>query len=207
MVIRANVAVAAQIVRDRVAKQGLALAVVRNPVPASFLITRAAPGALNYAVRLGRILLRNLRVGIDAILAAVAGYTGGHTIARGRVMSTVLRENRGFTLGSIVIGTPDAGKLTIAVCNEYMIALSHGVPLAAFPDLITVFDCTTGLPLASSEVAVGRPVAVLVVPRRHLLLGATMRDLTLLRPIEALLGVRFPRSRSVLRTPDPAPGQ
>ncbi len=80
----------------------------------------------------------------------------------------------------------------LPVCNEFMLAVLQGSVLAAFPDLITVFDKKSALPLSSTQVRSGGPVTIFAVPARRLRLSSPMADRTLLRPIERLLNIKFP---------------
>jgi DUF917 family protein len=191
LAVRANVGTAARIVRDRAARTGIALAVVRNPVSAAFVRDHAAVGSLAYAHRIGHELLAQLPVGSTAVLTELARLMGGRVLASGHIASVKLAERQGFTVGRIVIKCVDGSLLDILVCNEFMAALAEGQPIMAFPDLIALFDRRTGLPLASTEAHTDQSVAVFAVPRDRLILGSTMRDLALLRGIEDLLEVRF----------------
>jgi DUF917 family protein len=123
------------------------------------------------------------------VLEALARQMGGRVLCSGVVAEVRLDSKSGFTLGEVCIKGDRGGVLRLPTCNEFMAAVAQGRPLAVFPDLITVFDRETGLPLASTEVRVRQPVAVFAVPRRKLLLGSPMRDARLLKPIEEKLGM------------------
>jgi len=76
--------------------------------------------------------------------------------------------------------------------------------LATFPDLITIFDFESSLPLASPQVKPGMRVAVLGVPRSRLKLGSMMKDRSLLTPIERRLNVPLTGSgMTISGPPDP----
>lgn len=102
---------------------------------------------------------------------------------------------QGFTLGVITIARRAGGPLSLPVCNEFMAVHERGRLLAAFPDVIAMFDRATKLPLVTGEVKSGQEVALVVVPGSRLVLGSTMRDYALLRPIERLLNFRFRGSK------------
>jgi DUF917 family protein len=189
--IRANVIKAARIVRDRAAQGGIALAVVRNPLPAAVIRDHAAVGGLAFAQRVGRVLLASLSEGSSAVLTALARMMGGRVLANGYVTSAALSDRMGFTIGQITVICSDASAVHIAVCNEFMAVLDDGKPVVAFPDLIALIDRDTGLPLDSAQVKVNRSIAIFTVPRHRLLLGSGMRDPHLLRQIEKLLGIRL----------------
>jgi DUF917 family protein len=187
MAIRSNVATAARLVRQTAARSG-ALAVARNPLPADWVRRHAAVGGLARAAEVGRTLLQALPAGPAAVLDALTRRMGGRILTSGTVAEVRLRPSSGFTLGEIRIADGRGGALRLPTCNEFMAAIVQGRPLAAFPDLITLFDLDTGLPLASSEVRSRQPVAVFAVAKERLLLGSPMRDARLLRPIEKRLG-------------------
>jgi DUF917 family protein len=194
LAVRADVAGAGRFFRESAARSG-ALAVVRNALPATWVKKHAAVGALSYAARVGRVLLGALSAGPTAVLRALAAAMGGRVIGRGVVSEVVLAPTSGFTMGEIKIADDRDGGITLPTCNEFMSAIVHGQTAAAFPDLITVFDGETGLPLASSEVRARQPVAVFAVARQRLLLGSPMRDARLLAPIEEHLGVNLKVSK------------
>jgi uncharacterized protein len=187
--IRTNVSKAVRMVRDRAAQGRIALAVIRNPVHAAFVRKHAAVGGLEFAHRIGCELLARLRRGGTAALAALATLMGGQVLANGVIVSASLSEQQGFTIGSVTIELANGPTLEIPVCNEYMAVLDDGIPVVGIPDLIALSDRDTGLPLASTEIKADRPVTIFTVPRRHLLLRSTIRDLSLLRQIEKLVGI------------------
>jgi DUF917 family protein len=193
---RANVATAGRIVRERVAQTGVALAVVRNPVPAAYVRRHAAIGGLAYALRVGRTLLARLPEGCGAVLADLATLMRGRVLGHGRVARADLAELQGFTVGRIEVERAGGEALELLVCNELMAVLERDRRLAAFPDLITLFDQRSGLPLGSAEARAGQAVSVFVVPGEWLLLSSTMRDADLLQEIEDILGVPLSRQRA-----------
>jgi DUF917 family protein len=118
---------------------------------------------------------------------------GGRVLAEGVIVKRRLSERRGFTIGVVQIRCHDGTRLTVPVCNEFMAVLHDAQPVVSFPDLVALFDLSSGLPLASSDAEVNRPVAVFVVPRDKLILGRTMLDRSLLTQVERLVGLRFVR--------------
>jgi DUF917 family protein len=194
LALRTNVVRAARMIRAASASTGVPLAVARNPAPVWYVRRHAALGGLAAARSLGRVLLNNLGDGTAAVLESVARASRGAVAAQGRVRSAEVSERSGFTIGRIVIDGDDSSQLLVPVCNEYMMLIKNETQLAAFPDLITIFDFQSSLPLSSAEVSAGRRVAILIVPQKKLTLGSTMRDRGLLRPLEELLAIRFPSS-------------
>ena len=195
--ITANVMRASRIVRQTAAELKMPLAVIRNPLPAGYVRRHAAVGGLVYAGNVGKVFLKNRKREPGQMLQALSGFTGGKTIGSGKIQTANLAERGGFTTGNILVRMQSGGALRLPVCNEYLMALHGSTVLAAFPDLITLFDLDTRTPLISAEVKSGMSVAVFTVPKARLRLGSPMRDATLLKPLEELLKIEFPKSGPV----------
>ncbi len=186
--LRANVERAARLVRERAARDGVALAVVRNALPAAYVARHAALGGLAYAQRVGRALLDVLPQGAAAVAARLSGVMGGRSLGTGRIVAAGLRDEGGFTVGMVRIARTGRAALQLSVCNEF-ITVSDGQRMrAVFPDLIALLDHETGLPLSSPDAKAGRLVTVLGVPRGRLILGSPMRDAGLLARLDGLVG-------------------
>jgi DUF917 family protein len=187
--IRSSAANASTIVRQTSAKIGLPLAVARNPLPAQYVVHHAAIGALTYARRIGRIVLdEHGRRGLAGMLRRLTDQTQGRVVGDGEVCDAVLRDRGGFSVGHIRIRESGGSETVVTVCNEYLGLRRDGALLVRFPDLVVLFDREARLPLSSPEVREGMRVSTFVVPSERLILGSTMRDKRLLRPLERLLG-------------------
>ncbi len=180
---------AGKMIRDAAATAGIPLAVARNLLPASYVKTHAAIGGLKYAAQVGAIVLREMKHGLDRLLHQLVRFMGGRILFAGRVDSVSLTEAHGFTLGHIRLQDRPGSECAVGVCNEYLVLRKGRKNLATFPDLITIFDFESSCPLASPQVKPGMRVALLGVPRSHLKLGSTMKDRSLLIPIERWLDV------------------
>ncbi|HYA23666.1 MAG TPA: DUF917 family protein [Terriglobales bacterium] len=191
LVLRSSVTQASRMVRQAAASARIPLAVARNPVPASYVSKHAAVGGLRYAEQVGRIVQNEAAHGLPQLLRRLSRWMGGRVLCEGRVSSAVLADRHGFTLGEIVILGSTGEECKLAVCNEFLALQRERTILAAFPDLITVFDFQSVLPLSSPEISAGKQVAVFAVPRRRLKLGSTMKDVALLHPLERLLNIRL----------------
>lgn len=180
---------AAKMIRDTAASSGIPLAVARNLLPASYVRNHAAIGGLKYAAQVGAIMLREMKHGLDRLLQQLVRFMGGRILFAGHVNSVSLTESQGFTLGHIRLQDRHSGECAVGVCNEYLVLRKERKILATFPDLITIFDFESSLPIASPQVKPGMRVTVLGVPRSRLKLGSTMKDRSLLLPIERWLNV------------------
>ena len=193
MYARGSLEKAAALVRQAAVQAGGMVAVARNPVTAAYAKENAALGAVKQCIAVGRAMLDAQGAGALAMVGAACGVLRGEIVARGSVAKVSLETRGGFDVGEVVVqGERETAVLTF--WNEYMcLEMSSGpgsTPqrVATFPDLLTTFDLATGLPASSAEVAVGQEVAIVLVSRQRLILGAGMRDPDLMRPIEETTG-------------------
>ncbi|UYO96490.1 DUF917 family protein [Microbacterium sp. M28] len=169
------------VVRRASVEAGGWVSVARNPVEIGYAAEHGAPGAISFAIDLGRRFL-------DGGIEAVAEALGGTIVASGAVAVFDCEQREGLDVGRVVLD--DANATELRFVNEYMTADLDGQRLGTFPDLISTFD-ETGAPLPSAKVTVGQRVSVLVAPASRLPLAATMWMPELYAPLEDLLGFGF----------------
>lgn len=183
MVLSGNLNIVSQLVRHAAVLAGGFVAVARNPVSADYLSDNAAVGAIDYAMRVGRVLDEVRSRGGQAATEAAAGFFDNATLLRGTVQSVELRTVEGFDVGTVVLADGKARR-ELTFWNEYMTLDEAGERRATFPDLISTMDVKSGMPVPTSHVVEGAELAVLVVPAAELPLGAGMRDPSLFEYIE-----------------------
>jgi len=188
VMVEGALAVCDRMVREASVAAGGLVAVARNPVSPAYVAENGAPGAISRAIALGEIILQKRPAGGDAVAAALAAETGGRVLARGRVRDHVLETRGGYDVGRARVGDVE-----ITIWNEYMTAERSGERLATFPDLISTLDAATGDPVVSAELADGRNLLVVAVPKARLLLGAGVRRPECLAPAEAAVGREMAR--------------
>ncbi|MGW1226985.1 S-methyl thiohydantoin desulfurase domain-containing protein [Streptomyces sp. NPDC001478] len=178
------------VVRRASVEAGGWVGVARNPVEVGYAVRNGAPGAIGFAIELGRRFLADGPAGAAAQL-------GGEIAVTGTVRTYRCAQREGLDVGVAVLD--DAAGTTLHFVNEYMALDVDGERRASFPDLITTFD-EDGQPLASADVAVGTRLSVLVAPADNLLLSTTMYMPEVYAPVEELLGVHFaPEARALSR--------
>lgn len=179
-VVRGGLNTAAQAVRDLSVLAGGMVGVCRNPVSIARVREHAAIGAISRAIEVGRAHLDG-STGSDKI-GNVVDLLGGKVQVQDTVRSVDLRQEGGFDVGEIHIGTAE-----LTFWNEYMTLEISGKRLSTFPDLIMTLDTETGLPIVSAGVEAGQDLTVITVSRDQLILGSSMFDLDLLRGIEPIV--------------------
>lgn len=124
------------------------------------------PGSLSLERAIGRTLreaLRSKRDPNDALCALV----GGRRLATGKITDLYRRTERGFARGEVdIAGTQqDAGvPFKIAFQNENLVFWRNGCAEVTVPDLITVLDEQTGLPITTETLKYGLRVSVVGIP-------------------------------------------
>lgn len=177
---------ASSLVRQASVQCGGLVAVARNPVSAGYAAKHAAPGALGRCISVGQTMLEIRRRRSASIPETVAEVLGGTLLATGRIASLNIETKYGFDVGTVVVEGAKSVELTF--WNEFMCAEVDRRRVATFPDLIATLDPKDGAPLTTADLETGQDVAVLVVPRARLILGAGMRDPALFAPIEEASG-------------------
>jgi len=184
VIVKGKIQQAANIIRQAAVQAGGLVAVARNPVRAAYARDHAAPGAVNQCIKVGKAMLEALKRSPLEAIEAAAETAGGKIVGKGKVVQKELQTTGGFDVGRIVV---DDGS-DLSFWNEYMTLEKHGSRIATFPDLIVTLDCSTGLPVSSAEIQTSQEVAVVVVPKKNLILGAGVKDEDLYQVVEKITG-------------------
>ncbi|WP_346056727.1 DUF917 domain-containing protein [Amycolatopsis dongchuanensis] len=141
---------------------------VLPPIPAAELPGCAVLDSISGALALGR---RVLALGESPDADRLAEAVDGDVLATGRVLEVSRRlgpgehGRPGFGRGSVtLIDHRDGSLLRIEMENEYLLALRDGRPVASTPDVLTVVDRRTAVPIACDTIRGGVEVAVLRLP-------------------------------------------
>lgn len=186
-----NMLTTAALLRAAAVQAGGLIMACRGPFAAGFVSDAAAHGAIGYQLSVGRAMLAVPQHG-EARLAALVEATGGRVLARGEVVGATVSYNEGFDVGEVGVTDASTGaRISLGVCNEFMTADVDGQRVSTFPDLQAVLDEDTGEVLAISELEAGRRVAVLVVPKGRLPMGAGIFDPAVYPDVEARMNVRL----------------
>jgi len=128
------------------------------------------PGTLSFSIELGRVLREN-RGAAAALLAPLRAvfantiYHGCQLVHVGKVVDKSTRIIGGYDIGEAVIDPFDLGSppLTVSIKNEYLLARRGDVVAASVPDLITIVDYETALPINAERLRYGQRIAVFAV--------------------------------------------
>ncbi len=177
---------ASRMVRRAAVEAGGLVTVLRNSVKAGFLRENAAPGAILQAMEIGEVFIRN-EGRPDKILGGLAELLEIELLAEGKVRDLSLVTKDGFDVGELKV---DTGKNTLHMTfwNEYMTAEINGERIATFPDLLVTMERVSGKVRTSAEIREGSEIIVLKVPRKDLILGQGMFDVSLFEEAEKIIG-------------------
>jgi uncharacterized protein len=171
---------ASTIIRKASIEAGGLLAVARNPVTVAYAKKNGAAGAIQQAIEVGEALLSHTG---EAAIDAVVRKLGGKIVTEGTVTDFCLETTGGFDVGMVTIDN----SYEMTFWNEYMTIEKNGQRFGTFPDLIMTLDARTAEPIVSAAIEKGQPVAVIAVPKEHLILGRTMSNKKLMKPVEDII--------------------
>ena len=142
------------------------IAAIDHALPAHQLRNAVIKGTMSTALRLGQAWRSALEAG-TCPATAVAKAQGGRIVFSGIIGDSSWQTTGGFTLGEMHIGGRDAyadRTMRIRLKNENMVAWLDGDVLATIPELICLFDRSTGKPVTNPHYHRGQDVTVVVLP-------------------------------------------
>jgi hypothetical protein len=123
-------------------------------------------GSMRLALELGRAIERS-RTNADDAIEAVLGVAGGKLLFRGKIVDIQRRFRGGHDWGSMRIeglDTDRGRRADVDFKNEYLILrVDEDVELTV-PDLITIIETESGVPVTTEVVRPGLRVSVLGLP-------------------------------------------
>ena len=124
------------------------------------------PYTLSLAYEIGKTLFESKELKqnpIDALLKQLNGYALFH----GKAVDIRRRTEGGFTRGEAVFEGTDAQKgrtMKLFFQNEFLLATEDGRSLAVTPDLISLLDQDTGMPITTENLKYGARVTAVGFP-------------------------------------------
>lgn len=126
----------------------------------------AIPDTLSLAASIGEILLKKYE-GEETALQALLEKLQGYMLITGKLSMIHRKVDGGFTKGTAEIIGMDNDKnrkITLHFQNEQLLVTEGENPLAITPDLISVLDKETGLPITTEQLKYGARVTVIAYP-------------------------------------------
>ncbi len=130
----------------------------------------AVKHTLTLAREIGRIIRTSRLKKLDPFqeltaFLATTHYTVARKIFEGKIIDVDRQTSEGFTVGDVSVqgadGRSDICKVTFQ--NENLIARKDGAVLAIVPDIITIMDAETAVPITNETLRYGQRVVVMAV--------------------------------------------
>lgn len=140
----------------------LALPVVRGHEVKKFGIL----GTVSLVRELGRAVIA-ARAAREDPVAAIGSVVPTTTLFHGKVVDVERRTTGGFARGRLLLeglGEFAPASLAIDIQNEFLIAYRDGEPVAAVPDIISLIEEESGLPVGTEALRYGLRLTVLGIP-------------------------------------------
>jgi len=188
IVIKGSLEKASRMVREAAVQAGGLVAVARNPVGIDYVRKNGAVGAITQAIEVG-MLMKKYKGNPYKLSEKLIEYFGeGNIVDRGKIREVSLETKGGFDLGKILVdGEKDSYE--IAFWNEFMTLENlEGKRFGTFPDLISMIELESSLPLTSAEAKKGMEVILLLIPKSRIILGEGVKDLELLKEAGRVIG-------------------
>lgn len=137
-----------------------------HPVEGAKLKQAIIPGTLSMSQAMGRarrLACEEGRAPVEAILSAGEGSL----FLQGKITDTGYAHSLGFTDGFVDIeetGVASPRRVTVKYRYEHMQMIEDGAIVALIPDIITLVDPRTGIPIMNPNCEVGMDVAILTFP-------------------------------------------
>jgi DUF917 family protein len=155
-----------RLARTATIEMGGSVLIALYPMTGAVAKKASVRGTLTLARRLGEILRESRATHADAV-AAIQSKLNAATIFEGRVTDIARRTETGFARGDAkFVGVDDYRNHTyrIEFQNEFLIAQRDGEPIVTTPDLITLLDADTGVPITTETIRFGLRVVAIAIP-------------------------------------------
>ncbi|HEX4240233.1 MAG TPA: DUF917 domain-containing protein [Steroidobacteraceae bacterium] len=163
--------------RALVTVMGGTLLAMDHPMTAAQVRETAVPGTLTLAQSVGRTL-REHRGGAQGLVPALSRHLRGTAYGNvvhlytGKIERVSRRTEGGFDVGEVTLRAFEGAQppLRIAMRNEFLVAWSGDDVVATTPDLITMVEHESCLPITSERIRYGQRVSVIGIgaPRHYL---------------------------------------
>lgn len=152
--------------RSLTVAMGLASMISIYPMDGATCKKFVVDGTISLAAQIGRKIVESNRS--EASPAdGIIEVTRGHKLFEGKIVDVVRDLTSGFVRGTVTLEGIEADRgqtFQIDFQNENLIARREGKPVALTPDLITVIDRESGLPITTENLRYGRRGIVLGMP-------------------------------------------
>ena len=166
-IVEANDAVwTERIARSVCARVGGAAIFAAYPISARIARQSGILGIISFEQRVGEMVQGCQRTG-DNPIAALLKLLDGRKLFSGKVTEVDRRTEGGFSRGVARLdglGAQKGERYDVSFQNEFLLAQNNGRPLCMTPDLISLLDEDTGMPVLAERLRYGARVVAIGVP-------------------------------------------
>ncbi|MDG6996097.1 MAG: DUF917 domain-containing protein [Nitrososphaerota archaeon] len=123
-------------------------------------------GSVSLSLNLGRAI-RSCRESGKSPSSEIMSILKGHLLFKGKIHDLLRRTIGGFSRGEIkLIGLEEFNDMTLEIRfqNENLVAIRDGKTVATVPDLISILDLESGIPITTESLRYGNRVIVIGSP-------------------------------------------
>jgi hypothetical protein len=156
---------AERLIRSSVAELGMLAVMSAYAGTVDQCVQHAFHGSVAYALEIGR-RVRAIQEGAENAYARLLEYCDAQILFSGKVADIERRTTGGWASGSVTLEHLDDADRTmrIEIQNENLIAFENGRAVITVPDLITLIDVETAIPMTTESLAYGQRLNVLGMP-------------------------------------------
>jgi hypothetical protein len=154
-----------KLVRACVTEMGMLAVVSAYPMNAAQCAKYAVNGSVSFALEIGRKVTA-IQQGKPGAYEKFLELCEAQILFTGKVLDIERRTTAGWSRGTVTLEhLHDRSRvMRVDIQNENLIAFEDGVALATVPDLITLIDTETGVPMTTESLGFGQRLHVIGMP-------------------------------------------
>ncbi|WP_029138045.1 DUF917 domain-containing protein [Nakamurella lactea] len=154
-----------KLVRACVAQMGMIAVMSAYPMTAAQCARHAVNGSVTFALEIGR-RVNAIQQGKPGAYDEFLTFCEAQILFTGKVLDIERHTTAGWARGTVTLEHLDdrSRVMRVDIQNENLIAFEDGVPLATVPDLITLMDIETGVPMTTESLGFGQRLHVIGMP-------------------------------------------
>ncbi|MGW6456911.1 DUF917 domain-containing protein [Streptomyces sp. NPDC055078] len=154
-----------KLVRACVAEMGMVAVMSAYSVTAGQCVEHGANGSLTYCLEIGR-RIRAIQEGRPGAYEEFLRFCDAEILFTGKVADIERRTTGGWARGTVTLQhlESDDRVMRVEIQNENLVAFEDGEPKVTVPDLITLIDIETGVPLTTEALAYGQRLHLIAMP-------------------------------------------
>jgi len=154
-----------KLVRACVAQMGMLAVMSAYPITAKQCAQHAVNGSLSYCLEIGR-RVRAIQEGGPDAYQELLDFCEAQILFTGKILDIERRTTAGWARGTVTLEhlSDPARAMRVEIQNENLVAFEDGEAIATVPDLITLIDVETGVPMTTEGLSFGQRLHVIAMP-------------------------------------------